>query len=137
MWFAENRLKIDIKIKIPIEIFEIILFLYIPEKIFYVTKKNQFMFSDNYVNILILPTITTTAKNKHTHSLTYNYNRLFMYYSPLIFQSIAYKYSATSIGTEWHYRVACKGATFTFILLVEDVLKSYISNEILLVAISI
>jgi len=43
------------------------------------------------------------CKNTHTHSLTYNYNTLFMYYSPLIFQSIAYKYSATSIGTGWHH----------------------------------
>merc|ERR1719154_367730 len=86
----------------------------------------------------LLATITTTAKNTHTtHSLTYNYNTLFMYYSPLIFQSIAYKYSATSIGAKWHCREACEEATFTFILLVEDVLKSYISNEILLVATSI
>ena len=73
MWFAENPLKIDIEINIPIELFEIILFLYIPEKIFYITKKNQFMFSDDYVIIFLLATITTTAKNTHTHSLSYNY----------------------------------------------------------------
>ena len=79
MWFAENPLKIDIKINIPIEIFEIILFLYFPEKLFCITEKNQFMFSDDYVIIFLLATITTTAKNTHTHSLTSNYNTLFMY----------------------------------------------------------
>ena len=60
MWFAENPLKIDIKINIPIEIFEIILFLYFPEKLFCIAKKNQFMFSDVYVIIFLLATITTT-----------------------------------------------------------------------------
>ena len=69
------------------------------------------MFCDDYVIIFLLATITTTAKNTHTHSLTYNYNTLFMYYSPLIFQSIAYKYSATSIGIGWHSREACEEAT--------------------------
>ena len=73
MWFAENPLKINIEINIPIEIFEIILFFYIPEKIFCITKKNQFMFSDDYVIIFLLATITTAAKNTHTHSLSYNY----------------------------------------------------------------
>ena len=47
MWFAENPLKTDIKINIPIEIFEIILFLYITEKLFRIIKKNQIMFSDD------------------------------------------------------------------------------------------
>ena len=73
MWFAENPLKIDIEINFPIELFGIILFLYIPEKIFHLTKKNQFMFSDDYVIIFLLATITTTAKNTHTHSLSHNY----------------------------------------------------------------
>ena len=73
MWFAENPSKIDIEFNIPIELFEIILFLYIPEKILCITKKNQFMFSDDYVIIFLLATITTTAKNTHTHSLSYNY----------------------------------------------------------------
>ena len=39
MWFDENPLKIDRKINIPIERFEIILFLYFPEKLFCITKK--------------------------------------------------------------------------------------------------
>ena len=47
MWFAENPLKIDVKINIPIEIFEIILFLYFPEKLSCITKKNQFMYYDD------------------------------------------------------------------------------------------
>ena len=38
---------------------------------------------------------------------------------------------------EWHCREAYEEATFTFILLVEDVLKSYRWNEFLLVATSI
>ena len=66
MWFTENPLKIDIKINIPIEIFEIILFIYYPEKLFCTTKK--IMFPDDYVIIFLLTTITTTAKNTHTHS---------------------------------------------------------------------
>ena len=41
MWFAENPSKIDIEINIPIEIFEIILFLYLPEKLFCITKKKS------------------------------------------------------------------------------------------------
>ena len=57
------------------------------------------MFSDDLVIIFLLATITTAAKNTHTHSLTYNHNTIVMYYSPLIFQFIAYKYSTTSIGT--------------------------------------
>ena len=73
MWFAENPSEIDIEFNIPIELFEIILFLYIPEKILCITKINQFMFSDDYVIIFLLATITTTAKNTHTHSLSYNY----------------------------------------------------------------
>ena len=44
MWFAEKQLKIDIKINISIEIFEIILFLYFPEKLFCITKEKS-----NYV----------------------------------------------------------------------------------------
>ena len=44
MLFAEKPLKIDIKINIPIEIFEIILFIYFPEKLFCITKKES-----NYV----------------------------------------------------------------------------------------
>ena len=39
MWFAENPLKNDIEINIPIEIFEIILLLYFLEKIFCITKE--------------------------------------------------------------------------------------------------
>ena len=70
MSFAENPLKIDIKINIPIEIFEIILFLYFPEIVICLTKKNQIMFSDDFVIIFLLATITTTTKNTHTHSLT-------------------------------------------------------------------
>ena len=70
MWFDENPLKSDIKINIPIEIFEIILFLYFPEKLFCITKNNQIIFSNNFVIIFLLATITTTAKNTHTHSLT-------------------------------------------------------------------
>ena len=41
------------------------------------------------------------------------------------------------IGTKWHCREAWEEATYTFILLVEDVLKSYRWNEFLLVATSI
>ena len=62
MWFSENPLKIDIKINIPIEIFEIILFLYFPEKLFYITKKNQIMFSDDFVIIFLLATITNNCE---------------------------------------------------------------------------
>ena len=61
MWFAENPLKIDVKINIPIEIFEIILFLYFPEKLFCITKKNQFMFSDEYeFHVLMTFTLLTS-----------------------------------------------------------------------------
>ena len=49
------------------------------------------MFFDDFFIIFILATITTTAKNTHTHLLTYNYNTLFLYYSLLIFQSIVHK----------------------------------------------
>ena len=70
MWFAENPLKIYIEINIPIQIFEIILSLYFPEKLFCITIKNQFMFSEDYVIIFLLATITTTAKNTHTPSIT-------------------------------------------------------------------
>ena len=61
MSFAENPLKIYIKINIPLEIFEIILFLYFQEKLVCITKKNQYMFSDYYVIIFLLAKITTTA----------------------------------------------------------------------------
>ena len=37
------------------------------------------MFSDDFVIIFLLATITTTVKNTRTHSLTYKYNKLFMY----------------------------------------------------------
>ena len=60
MWFAENPLKIDTKINIPIEIFKIILFLYFPEKLFCITKKNQFMFSDDYESYVLMTFILLT-----------------------------------------------------------------------------
>ena len=53
-WFAENPLKIYLKINIPIEIFEIILFLYFPEKTILYNIKNQIMFSDDFVIIFLL-----------------------------------------------------------------------------------
>ena len=77
MWFTENPLYFYIKINISIEIFEIIVFLYFPEKIILYNKKNQFMLFDDYVIIFLLATLTTTAKNTHTHSLTYNYDTLY------------------------------------------------------------
>ena len=54
MWFAENPLKIDIKNNIPIELFEIILFSYFPEKLFCLTKKNRFMSSDDYESHVLM-----------------------------------------------------------------------------------
>ena len=54
LWFAKNPLKIDIKINIPIETFEIILFLYFLEKLFRATKKNQFMSSDDYKSHVLM-----------------------------------------------------------------------------------
>ena len=62
MWFAENPLKIDIRINIKIEIFDIILFLYFPEKLFCKTKKNQIKFSDDFVIIFLLATITDNCE---------------------------------------------------------------------------
>ena len=45
---------------IPIEIFEIIVLLYFPEKLFCIAKKNQFMFSDDHVIIFLVAKISTT-----------------------------------------------------------------------------
>ena len=44
MWFAENPSEIDREFNIPIELFEIILFLYIPEKNIMHDKKKSIMF---------------------------------------------------------------------------------------------
>ena len=73
MWFAENPSEIDREFNIPIELFEIILFLFPRKIIRYNQKQFKFRFSDDYVIIFLLATITTTAKNTHTHSLSYNY----------------------------------------------------------------
>ena len=63
MWFAENLLQIDIKMNVPIEIFENNFILIYPRKIImFNEKKNQIMFSDDFVIIFILATITNNCE---------------------------------------------------------------------------
>ena len=51
---AENSLKFEMKINFAVEIFLIILFLYFLEKLYCITKKNQFISSDDHKNHVLM-----------------------------------------------------------------------------------